>query len=168
MCSVISDKGENSEITWSYVWRLYGSLSLFRRHSVPVGYSLIMQKKRTSKASLRRDLLAKERERMEKVADQMTSLVMAIDVADQASIDVAEAVDALKALDKSVADIEQATGISAKRINQLRRNAGALLNESDEESETDQEETSGTHQSDRNREEQDKGPLQENSENSET
>lgn len=105
---------------------------------------------------------------MEKVADQMTTLVMAIDVADQASIDVAEAVDALKSLDKTVPDIEQATGISAKRINQMRRHADTLLDYFDEESETDQEETSDADQSDGNREDHDEVQHQERSASNET
>lgn len=88
-----------------------------------------MTKKRTSKSSLRRELMARERKRMEEVADHLTTIAVAVDEADQASLDCAEAVMALKKLDKSIADIESATGIPAKRINQMRRNASALADE---------------------------------------
>lgn len=91
---------------------------------------------------------------MEKVADQMTNIVLAVDEADQACIDCAEAVEELRALDKTIADIEETTGIPAKRINQLRSQARALLNEDEE---GDEEEHGGNEPS----EEDGQGPEDE-------
>ena len=118
------------------------------RFCVLVSYCDLMHKKRTSKASLRRELMAKERQRIEQVAEHMSTVAVAVDEVEQACLNINDAVEALRSLDKTLADIESARGIPSKRISQLRRLAESLQDENDEhDQDTDEErpDESGDH-----------------------
>lgn len=81
---------------------------------------------RNSKASIKKRLLDQERARLDKMSDELASLISHVESIDSTTLSAVGALDRLSELGVNPSRVEEATGIPSRRLAALRRQAREL------------------------------------------